>query len=282
MKRALITVVVLAASIHFAPRCQAEQQAPQKTEASETQAPPVVPAHTGEQSGPGHYEGRTDKTPRWYESPEWVLVIVGSVTCIVIGWQAIATQLAARATKRMIEPAIQSAEAARLSVEMLIKKERVRIRIEMASFIPTYPEAGEEKALELAGWVVKFYGATNAFIDEYSADAVILDSPEPTSKELLGGFAVADLPAVVAPGTPPFEHSEPFLASKFEIDSLYHKKAFLHVRVVIKYHDFSELVRESSAYHMWVPYGFSKSGKLMAEGKGIWRQIGPPEANRET
>jgi hypothetical protein len=35
----------------------------------------------------------------WYESPEWVLVIVGIVTCFVIGWQSYATSCAARATQ---------------------------------------------------------------------------------------------------------------------------------------------------------------------------------------
>lgn len=40
-----------------------------------------------------------NKPPHWYESPEWMLVIVGIVTCLVIGWQSIATSSAARATK---------------------------------------------------------------------------------------------------------------------------------------------------------------------------------------
>jgi hypothetical protein len=41
--------------------------------------------------------------PRWYVSPEWILVIVGIVTCFVVAWQSVATAQAARATQMSAE-----------------------------------------------------------------------------------------------------------------------------------------------------------------------------------
>ena len=44
-------------------------------------------------------ESPPKESPRWYQSPEWMLVIVGIVTCFVIGWQSWATSRAAQATQ---------------------------------------------------------------------------------------------------------------------------------------------------------------------------------------
>ncbi|MFI5098700.1 MAG: hypothetical protein ACHQT6_12075 [Candidatus Acidiferrales bacterium] len=43
-----------------------------------------------------------DQTPGWYKSPEWVLVLVGVITCIVIGWQSSETRKSAQAAKESL------------------------------------------------------------------------------------------------------------------------------------------------------------------------------------
>jgi len=60
--------------------------------------------------------------PHWYKSPEWVLVIVGIVTCIVIGYQSYATWCAA-------QDAEKAAEATRDSVKLqeIVQQQWVQI-----------------------------------------------------------------------------------------------------------------------------------------------------------
>ena len=85
-------------------------------------------------------------------NPEWSLVIVGLLTFFVIGWQAVETKKAAQATRKSAESIQQqitvmerqtratenaataakdSAEATKQSVEMMISKERARLRVEL-------------------------------------------------------------------------------------------------------------------------------------------------------
>jgi hypothetical protein len=59
-------------------------------------------------------DSRRSHTP--FKDPNWVLVIVGSVTCLVIGWQSFATA--------------QSVKAAFLQIQMTKSKERARIQLE--------------------------------------------------------------------------------------------------------------------------------------------------------
>jgi hypothetical protein len=56
------------------------------------------------------------------QDPNWVLVLVGSLTCLVIGWQSIETRKAANASKK-------SAAAALLSIQAFINSERPWIQV---------------------------------------------------------------------------------------------------------------------------------------------------------
>jgi hypothetical protein len=57
-----------------------------------------------------------------FKDPNWVLVIVGSVTCIVIGWQSFETRRAAKAS-------MKSADTALLDIQARISSERPWIQV---------------------------------------------------------------------------------------------------------------------------------------------------------
>jgi len=89
----------------------------------------------------------------WYKSPEWILVIVGVLTALVIGYQSWATMLAARATERMVGPAADSASAALLSAQAVINSERPWLFIE----IVTVPANADNNDIpEHLGFSVRF------------------------------------------------------------------------------------------------------------------------------
>jgi hypothetical protein len=56
---------------------------------------PRGPSSANNSHSTGKEDAANNNSPHWYASPEWVLVIVGSVTVIVIGWQAWETRRAA-------------------------------------------------------------------------------------------------------------------------------------------------------------------------------------------
>jgi hypothetical protein len=51
------------------------------------------------------------EVPHWYALPEWVLVIVGSLTFIVIGWQSYETKRAADAGNKSAQAFVNSERA---------------------------------------------------------------------------------------------------------------------------------------------------------------------------
>lgn len=93
MKPILIAAITLSFIIYFAPRSPGKQAAAQHKNETDKQL-----SASGRQL---HSQTETaasqQRRPEWYKSPEWVLVIVGFVTAIVIGWQSYETMRSASA-----------------------------------------------------------------------------------------------------------------------------------------------------------------------------------------
>jgi hypothetical protein len=77
--------------------------------------------------GQGKFSGATSKTEQnttdektlhWYASPEWVLVIVGSLTFLFVGWQAYETRRAADASNKSARAFVNS-ERAWIAAELI-------------------------------------------------------------------------------------------------------------------------------------------------------------------
>jgi hypothetical protein len=85
---------------------------------SNKNAPIVLPTPHGQNNGEANATKPCSNPPSPHApltDPNWVLVIVGSVTCLVVGWQSFATA--------------QSAKAAFLQIQMMKDKERARVEI---------------------------------------------------------------------------------------------------------------------------------------------------------
>ena len=95
MKPALIAAIMLTVAIHLAPRSKAKQD----TNSVEQQASQQPTSPNNNKRPTTETDATKNKPPSWYESPEWVLVIVGGITCFVIGYQSYATMIAAKAAK---------------------------------------------------------------------------------------------------------------------------------------------------------------------------------------
>ena len=113
---------MLAMSVYFAPRCEAQNGSAKDADTPHqktNQAPPPapVPYQVNNQWISAEAQSPGNQSPRWYKSPEWILVVVGCVTFLVIGWQSFETRRAATATR-------DAAIAAGRGVDVLIDSER--------------------------------------------------------------------------------------------------------------------------------------------------------------
>jgi hypothetical protein len=92
---AIIAIILCAVTINLA---QKAQQRPTKKEQSPVADAPKTVTFINNESAATPAQGTQNKSPNWYVSPEWPLVIVGIFTLLAIWYQARET---ARATKAM-------------------------------------------------------------------------------------------------------------------------------------------------------------------------------------
>jgi hypothetical protein len=98
MKRALVIAVMLTLAVNFAPRDEAQERPKQDARNSQKTIQATASNAENDKQKTTKTEGCAYQSPKGYETAQWILVIVGIITCLVIGWQSIST---ARATKAM-------------------------------------------------------------------------------------------------------------------------------------------------------------------------------------
>jgi hypothetical protein len=211
-------VVFLAVVLPTFGQKNGSQSTPHQSEPTTVQQPkqpsaPTVPLNQGASSNQG--EG-TKNHPEDYISrlfsPEnlpniglFVAGIIGIVVALAtlrnLAKQTHLLVVYTAAARRGVLMASKSAEAARDSIELVINKERARLRIEMerpwlevgSDHVPEYPEVR---------YRVEIYGATPAFVDDHEATAYIADSadaaaPHPTNVPMgLRSVINADTPPI--------------------------------------------------------------------------------------
>jgi hypothetical protein len=110
---------------------------------------------------------------------EWVLVIVGVITCFVIGWQALETRRAAEATRISAEETKTAANAALLNAQAVINSERPWLLIQTNEIkdpflIPV--EAGSRHAAHCI-FSIKNWGRTPGIVFSEKVELQISDNP---------------------------------------------------------------------------------------------------------
>jgi hypothetical protein len=135
--------------------------------------------------------------PYWYAAlkrPEWWLVLAAFATCGVIAWQAIETRRAVRVANR--------------NIELLVSKERARIRIDSVEFRLVGSEVrrqGPPRPSDGIGFKAFCYGASDASILE-SYYQLWFDDPTATQPLAYIPFS---LPKVIRPSDSGIGRSEP-------------------------------------------------------------------------
>jgi hypothetical protein len=231
------------------------------------------------------------------------LVGVGILTLIVIGWQAVATRRAARATQISTE-AIQkqiavmerqtkatedaataaknTAESTKQSLEMMISKERARLRIDLKK-LSLSPRSYSVYTVD---FTVAIDGPTAAYIDETGCAAFVLPLANIGSAGVSDAVitSLSSLPKVISPNSSPLEQFAIFILgdrdANIKISEIRNERLFVGIRGFIKYKDVFDRNRETRFRYVWK---FSNLPSLPGtERVGSWEKCGSEDENRET
>ena len=175
-----LAVFAIAASAAVIPlTCQPNQATNQKQATAKRGQPLPVPSPPEEHDGCEHDKGKANADPPvWYtafERPEGMLVIVGIVTCFVIGWQSIETRRAAKAANRQADTATDTAKR-QLRAYLCVDQACVKITGEMGEPIRLEAQlhiknGGQTPAYDVESWL-------HGHIGSYPENAPIPPPPE--------------------------------------------------------------------------------------------------------
>ena len=183
------------------------------------------------------------------------------------------------ATRRGVRAAKKSAEAASDSIELIINKERARIRVEMDRHWIDVCDA-ERIVYPKVTYMVEIYGPSAAFIEDAEASAYIADSadaqpPHPTNVPI-------GLPSVIKPDAPRISR-DCYIFPKMEldqsdVDTIHQGTSFLHFRGTIRYKDVFGKDRHTAFKYL------GKVCEPFSDGTpyGYWLKLGKKEDNEET
>jgi hypothetical protein len=192
---------------------------------------------------------------------------------------ATAAKDGAEAAKANAEAARLNAEAAKDMLELIISKERARVRVELKTL-----------NLSVGGFLtitvdytVRLYGSTEARIVESGVEACLHNSPDPTGT-MSSYLMPMGLEQVLTPQSPVVDKVA-FLTplmkpEKADVDRINEKKSFVHFRGFIKYKDVFERERETRFQYLWNVtdlQNFATKGPF-----SYWMKCGAASDNMET
>jgi len=191
---------------------------------------------------------------------------------------AIAAKDGAEAAKANAEAARLNAEAAKEMLELIISKERARIRVEITALKLALREA----LAHTVEYTIRLYGSTEARITESGAEAYVSDSAGP--RTIKDSFLLPiSLPQVITPDVRTISVMA-FLYPKLkldnaDVDSINERKSFVHFHGFIKYKDVFERERETKFQYTWT---VTDLPSLDAERYSYWTKCGAESDNIET
>jgi len=153
MKPAFIAAITLALVIYFAPRSKAEQRPSKEAGKVHNQTPPALTPSNKTEKPKNDNQSSQNNAPHWYESPEWILVIVGVITAGVICWQSWETRRAAKAAAASVEAINEQAGMMKRQTEAT---EKSAIAAERSIRLQ---EIIQQQWLEIDGWRREGFGS---------------------------------------------------------------------------------------------------------------------------
>lgn len=165
-----------------------------------------------------------------------------------------------------------SAAAAKDSVDVIVSKERARLRVELAPF---YLNFG---APSPANYAVQLQGKTDAFVLDSHAAVYVSDSREPDPS--LDTGKPMPLPNAITPQSPVVKARDvlhPF--SDEEIENIRQRKSFVHFTGFVRYKDVFDGEHETRFNRVW---SIAKMNHLGDEPFTYWEHCGGENANLET
>ncbi|HSY91975.1 MAG TPA: hypothetical protein VK812_11430 [Candidatus Binatus sp.] len=176
------------------------------------------------------------------------------------------------ALKDTASAASASATAARENVDLIVKKERARLRIELAPF---YLNFG---APSPANYAVQHEGSTDAFVLSSHAAVYVSDSREPDPS--LGTGKPMPIPSAITAQNPVVTAQDvlhPF--TEEEIDSIRQLKSFVHFTGFVRYKDVFDAEHETRFNRVW---SIAQMNNLGQAPFTYWEHCGGADENRET
>jgi hypothetical protein len=155
----------------------------------------------------------------------------------------------ADAAKANAEAAKLNAEASKAMLELIINKERARIRVQVKDLDLSLKEYGATTIK----YSVHLHGPTEARITGCGAGAYLHTSGQPLQNDAY--ILPMVLPEVLSPSNPVIEKFSFFMPivklQQDDVDRINANKSFVHFRGYIKYKDTFDIQRETKFQYLW-------------------------------
>jgi hypothetical protein len=211
-------------------------------------------------------QNAANHAPSGDTTPQWVLVVVGSITALVIGWQAHETRRAATAANR--------------GIEIQISKDRARIRVEVEKLnLVGQNQPGKFNAV----WCkLMNYGHTEAFIDNSMAILVLVPD-----KDIRANYADCKQLLYATESVPPQGRTPYFVMVPLEpsvdltddaVMSIKKAESFVHFYGFVNYHTVFKRDMRATVHLRWT---MRWGGMIQGQTMEWWEPVGPPEENAD-
>jgi len=176
------------------------------------------------------------------------------------------------ALKETANAASATAIAAKENVELIVRKERARLRIDLDPFYLNF------NAPSAASFTIQHQGSTDAFVLNSRAAIYVSESRDPDP--LIGSGKPLPIPNVIRAKDPAVVAQDvlhPF--TREEIDSIRQLKSFVHFTGSIQYKDVFDGEHETRFNRVW---SIARVNNLGGEPFTYWEPCGAADQNIET
>jgi len=285
----MIAAIMLTMCINFTPRCKADNSGKQVAHGCSDQYNTFTVTEAKEISPCSEKKSTQDDSPRWYQSPEWILIIIGGITALVIGWQSCETRKAATAALLNAQ-AVINAERAWISVLPYNWSPEFFSKLEKDDPTPEGP-MGKWPISHLFQAQIKNVGRTPATIEGLAIRYIRTSThpsklpPEPDYGELDTEEHVL-IPNDEMLGTGVLTPDMGTL-TKAQVRDIAEGNEFLFAYGIVKYRDVYKLPHETRfGYIYQTPESYfvmdGKKVNRISFDKAAFRHGGPPAYNRNT